>query len=53
MLYKIINDLVDIPAIQYLVQAPSRPKYHNTKYHQPSTSTSYHKNSFFPRTISV
>ncbi|KAH3872865.1 hypothetical protein DPMN_036088 [Dreissena polymorpha] len=24
MLYKIINDLVDIPANQYLVQAPSR-----------------------------
>jgi hypothetical protein len=53
MLYKIINDLVDIPANQYLVQAPSRPKDHNKKYHQPSTSTSYHKNSFFPRTISV
>ncbi|XP_052212121.1 uncharacterized protein LOC127831167 [Dreissena polymorpha] len=53
MLYKIINDLVDIPANQYLVQAPSRPKDHNKKYHQPSTSTSCHKNSFFPRTISV
>ncbi|KAH3847721.1 hypothetical protein DPMN_090052 [Dreissena polymorpha] len=53
MLYKIINALVDIPANQYIVQALSRPKDHNKKYHQPSTSTSYHKNSFFPRTISV
>ncbi|KAH3875325.1 hypothetical protein DPMN_038588 [Dreissena polymorpha] len=53
MLYKIINDLVDIPANQYLIQAPSCPKDQNRKYHQSSTFTSYHKNSFFPHTISV
>ena len=53
MIYKMANELVDIPASQYLIQAPRRPKDHNKKYHQPSTSTSYYKNSFFPRTITV
>ncbi|KAH3877706.1 hypothetical protein DPMN_001582 [Dreissena polymorpha] len=43
MLYKIVNDLVDIPANHNLIQAPSSPKDHKKKYHLPTTSTSYYK----------
>ena len=53
MFYKITTDLVDIPAEDYLIPAQrvTRPS-HSRSYHQPFASTSYYKNSFFPRTVS-
>jgi len=52
MLFKIANDLVDIPAQQHLSTATTRSRRtHKNSYMQPSTSTTYHQFSFFPRTI--
>ena len=54
MLYKIVNDLVDIPAHQHLSKATNRSRRsHMNSYLQPATSTTYHKFSFFPRTSST
>ena len=54
MFYKITNDLVDIPADQYLIPSKTNTRScHSKKFRQPTTSTSYYKNSFFPRTIAV
>ena len=54
MLYKICNNLVDIPADMFLTPAPGVTRSsHSKKFQMPSTSTSYHRYSFFPRTISV
>ncbi|XP_053383724.1 uncharacterized protein LOC128549954 [Mercenaria mercenaria] len=54
MLYRIVNNLVDIPAQQHLTPASSRTRSINSrKYRQPSSSTSYYRNSFFPRTITI
>ena len=54
MLYKISNDLVDIPADMFLTLAPSVTRStHPRNYLMPSTTTSYHRNSFFPKTIAV
>jgi len=54
MLYKVINNLVDIPASKYLTPVTSRTRaanHHNHQYRQYSTSTDTFKYSFFPRTI--
>ena len=52
MMFRIINNLVDVPAQQYLIPASRRTRAaHCHKYRQISTSTSYYKNSFFPHTI--
>ena len=54
MLYKITTDLVDIPAANHLIPVQSNTRSsHSRNYQQPSASTSYFKNSFFPRTIAV
>lgn len=51
MLFKIINNLVDIPAADYLTPAPSRTRSnHSKKILQPHTRTDTLKYSFFPRT---
>ncbi|MEW8542121.1 MAG: reverse transcriptase domain-containing protein, partial [Candidatus Thiodiazotropha sp.] len=52
MLYKIINDLVDIPPSAYLTPASTRTRaHHSKKLRQYSTRTDAFKFSFFPRTI--
>jgi hypothetical protein len=49
MMFKITNDLVDIPVSDFLTPAPSHTRSdHSKKFHQPSTS--YYKNSLFPCT---
>jgi hypothetical protein len=54
MIFKITNDLVDIPISDYLTPAPSRTRSdHSKKFHLQSISTSYYKNSFFPRTATT
>ncbi|MCG8033311.1 MAG: hypothetical protein JAZ03_14180, partial [Candidatus Thiodiazotropha taylori] len=55
MLYKITHGLVDIPVERHLVPGHSvaTRSSHSKTYRQPSSSTSYHKNSFFPRTVSA
>ena len=54
MFYKIVNGLVDIPSDQYLTPMSSRTRStNNRKFRLPSTSTSYYRNSFFPRTVST
>jgi len=54
MLYKVINDLVDISAETYLQRTNSRTRAaHNLRFTPYSTSTDCHKFSFFPRTIPV
>ena len=52
MMYKIVNDLVDVPAEQYLTPASSRTRAtHSRKSRQISAKTTYYKNSFFPLTV--
>ena len=54
MFYRITNDLVDIPADQYLTPANTTTRSsHSRKYQQPTTSTSYYRNSFFPKTVTT
>ena len=56
MFYRITNDLVDIhvPADQYLAPANTTTRSsHCRKYQQPTTSTSYYRNSFFPKTVTT
>jgi hypothetical protein len=52
LLYKIINDLVDIPSQPYLQPGSSRTRsQHASKFRQYSVRTNVLKFSFFPRTI--
>ena len=53
MLYKITNGLVDIPADRHLTPGHSvaTRSAHAKTYLQPSTTTTYYRNSFFPRTV--
>ena len=54
MIYKIMNDLVDIPADTYLTPATTRTRaIHSKKLRQYPTRTDTFKYSFFPRTIPV
>ena len=52
LLYKVVNDLVDIPADEYLTKGTSRTRSaHMKKFRQYRTSTDSFKYSFFPRSI--
>ena len=52
MLYKIVHDLIDIPAADYLTPSTSRTRAsHSYKFNQLSSSTDIFKYSFFQRTI--
>ena len=54
LLFKIINDMVDIRADDYLASSTGRTRQaHYKKYRQISTCTDSYKFSFFPRTIRV
>ena len=54
LLFKIINDLVDIRADNYLASSTGRTRQsHSKKFRQISTRTDTYKFSFFPRTIPV
>jgi hypothetical protein len=51
MLFKIINDLVDIPSSNYLIPANSKTRSnHSKKMQQYHTKSGVFKYSFFPRT---
>ena len=51
LLFKIIDDLVDIRADEYLASSTGRTRQsHSKKYRQISTRTDLYKLSFFPRT---
>ena len=52
LLYKVVEDLVDIPAAKYLTPSTTRTRAaHSRKLRQYSTSSDSFKFSFFPRTI--
>lgn len=52
LFYKIVNDLVDIPADSYLTPASGRTRSsHSRKFIQFATSSDTFKFSFFPRTV--
>ena len=52
MLFKIINDLVDIPQEEYLIPASKRTRTrHSHKFRQIPASSDYYLNSFFPKTV--
>ena len=52
MIYKISNNLIDIPAAKYLSPGSSRTRSsHDIKFLPISTSTSYYRHSFFPGII--
>jgi len=54
MVYKITNDLVDIPVSKYLSPGSSRTRANHTiKFLPLSTSTSYYRHSFFPSIIAT
>ena len=48
MLYRIVNDLVDIPATYYLLQAPTTRKNSDATFRAPYTRTLAYQCSFFP-----
>ena len=49
LLYKIVNDMIDIPADEYLTKGASRTKSaHSKKYRQYHTSTDSLRYSFLP-----
>ena len=51
MLFKIIDDLVDIPQEEYLTPASKRTRTrHSHKFGQIPASSDYYLNSFFPQT---
>jgi len=52
LMYNIVHNIVAIPSTWSLIPADSRTKAnHSYNYKNISTSSSQHKNSFFPRTI--
>ena len=52
LFYKVVHDLVDVPASQYLTPSTARTRSsHTKKFRQFSPSTDCFKFSFFPRTI--
>ena len=54
LLYKIVNDLIDIPAEEYLSPSTTRTRSaHRKKYRQFSPGTDTFKYSFFPRTVPI
>ena len=48
MLYRIVNDLVDIPATDYLLQAPTTRKNSDATFRVPYARTLAYQRSFFP-----
>ena len=53
MMYRIIHNLVDIPAEPYLTQYTSITRGHDSRLHQIQTTNSTYQQSFFPRTITL
>ena len=54
LLFKVIQDLVDIPVSAYLTPASTRKRANHTKkLRQISSKSDAYKHSFFPRTIPV
>ena len=54
LFFKIVNNLVDIPAANYLTSAPSSLRAnHKLKFRHLSSKTDSLKFSFFPRTIPI
>ena len=51
MLYKIIYNLVAIPAEEFITKAKKKTRGHNQKYTQISFKKDYYGYTFFPRTI--
>ena len=52
LLYKVVEDLIDIPASKYLTPSTAITRAaHSRKFRQYSTSSDSFKFSFFPRTI--
>ncbi|KAK3101818.1 hypothetical protein FSP39_006589, partial [Pinctada imbricata] len=51
MLYRIVYNLVDIPADSYLQKTALRTRGHTLRYLVPHTRTTVHKISFFPQAI--
>ena len=55
MLFKIIHNLVDIPANSYITPVPMThdTRGHNIKFMQPMTRTDSYLHSFFPSAIKI
>lgn len=51
MFYKIINNLIDINASNYLTPANTQTRGHSSRYILPKNRTATYMYSFFPRTI--
>ena len=51
MMYRIVNDLIDIPAENYLTHSGTTTKGHGTRFLVPYCSVNAYKSSFFPSTI--
>ncbi|MCG7865740.1 MAG: hypothetical protein JAY74_05120 [Candidatus Thiodiazotropha taylori] len=51
MMYRIVHQLVDIPAEPYLIPLAGRTRGHDSRFRQIQTSYTGYQYSFFPRTI--
>ena len=53
MMYRIVNNLVDIPAEMYLIHTGPSTRGHESQFLVPYCSIVAYKSSFFPSTISL
>ncbi|KAH3859421.1 hypothetical protein DPMN_102235 [Dreissena polymorpha] len=53
MVYKMTNDLVDMPVTKYLSPCSSGTRANHSIKNLPLTSTSYSRHSFFPSIITT
>ena len=51
MMYRIVNDLINIPAEIYLTHSGTTTRGHGTRFLVPYCSVNAYKSSFFPSTI--
>ena len=54
MYFKIVHDLIDIPADKFLIPASTRTRSgHSLKYRHIFTSSDYYKHFFFPQSVGL
>ena len=51
MMYRIVNNLIDIPTEEYLIHFGTSTRVHETRFLVPNCFVDAYKSSFFPSTI--
>ena len=53
VMYRIVNNIVDIPADKYMIQSRTTTRGHGIRFLVPCCSVNAYKSSFFPSTIRI